>query len=85
MSFLQKEKDLLKRMQSLGMTISSAIDFLIDLDSSIVPLLDYEALDTRDVIEGGKVVQWLNNIEKDTQYKHWPKNLKEVRMTLIRF
>ncbi|KAJ1922201.1 killer toxin resistant protein [Mycoemilia scoparia] len=35
-----------------------------------------ERFDTRDIHEGGNVVMWMNDLERDSRYKEWPKDLK---------
>jgi UDP-glucose:glycoprotein glucosyltransferase len=41
---------------------------------------DAPRFDWRDEIEGGNVIIWMNDIEKDKRYSDWPRILQAVSM-----
>ena len=34
-----------------------------------------DVFDVRDSEEGGGIIMWMNNLERDSRYKRWPKDL----------
>lgn len=77
---LRRERRLIERFRDLGIPAQEAIDLLSH------PLLG-EALvqDTaqrfnyRDEIDGGRVIIWMNDIEKDARYNAWSGDITAVR------
>ena len=70
---MRRERSLLKNMRSLGFSSKEAVQILSHpavAESKIEG--ESQRYDYRDDIEGGKVVIWLNNIEKDKRYDGWP-------------
>jgi len=39
--------------------------------------------DIRDDIEGGGVIIWLNDLEKDSRYKPWPTDIQNVLFQVV--
>jgi UDP-glucose:glycoprotein glucosyltransferase len=82
LAHLRRERILINGIRSQGL---SAPD--------VVALLSHEAIaatqtedepqryDFRDELEGGNVILYLNDIEKDERYESWPTELRAVRMS----
>lgn len=76
---LRRERSIAGNLRHLGLSGSEAVQVLshpaiadakIDTDS--------QRYDYRDEIEGGKVIIWLNDIEKDKRYTGWPVHTSAV-------
>ncbi|KAI9702623.1 MAG: hypothetical protein M1820_006129 [Bogoriella megaspora] len=71
--YLRRERALINGIRALDFEAPEAINIL-----SHPAILEAQAdsepqrYDYRDVNEGGDVIIWLNNIEKDKRYKEWP-------------
>jgi UDP-glucose:glycoprotein glucosyltransferase len=79
LDILRRERKMLKGMQDLGLSSSQAVNVfssraLAEAKADQEP----QRYDWRDDIEGGKVIIWLNNIEKDKRYADWPSALAAV-------
>ncbi|KAI9676719.1 MAG: hypothetical protein M1822_008282 [Bathelium mastoideum] len=73
---LRRERGLINGIGELGFTPPEAIKILshptvLEAHASDDP----QRYDYRDEIEGGNVIIWLNNIEKDKRYKDWPDDI----------
>lgn len=73
LDILRKERKLISGVRDLGLTAPEAIRLLSHSAVATVKA-DGEAqrFDWRDDIEGGNVIIWLNDIEKDKRYEGWP-------------
>lgn len=70
---LRKERTLINGIRNLGLTGSQAIDLLAHPDISTAKAEDEpQRFDWRDETEGGRVIIWMNDIEKDKRYSEWP-------------
>lgn len=81
---LRRERRLIGNFQEMGLTSAEAITLLSN------PALleatesnEAQRYDWRDEEEGGNVIIWLNDIEKDKRYKDWPSDLGGVRSTFV--
>lgn len=76
---MRRERQLIGSMRSAGLTAPEAISLIShsaiaqSKTSGVLRRYDY-----RDEIEGGKVIIWLNNIEKDVRYRDWPSHSSTV-------
>lgn len=76
---LKRERKLMKRFQDLELSTAEAVDILshplvaLSQDDDATQRYDY-----RDSHEGGNVILWLNDIEKDSRYEGWPTSLRTV-------
>jgi len=78
---LRKERKLINSAKSLGMTAQEAIRFLSHpAISEAQGQQESQRYDWRDSIEGGGVILWLNDIEKDKRYKDFPTSLNAVSL-----
>jgi UDP-glucose:glycoprotein glucosyltransferase len=78
---IRAEKKLASSLVSLGLTPKQSFQLLSD------PVIGQKqtgeeagegAVDASDRLEGGGVIVWWNDIEKDTRYKQWPSSLTGV-------
>lgn len=76
---LRRERRLIDKFRDLGISAQEAVKLLSH------PILteaqsdeDVQRYDYRDRIEGGDVIIWLNNLEKDSRYDSWPSDLESV-------
>ena len=81
---LRRERKLIEKFRNLGLSAQDAVKLLSH------PLLaesqaedDAQRYDFRDEIEGGEVIIWMNDLEKDSQYKSWPSDVQSVRLFLL--
>lgn len=84
LAHLRRERSLINGIRSQGL---SAPD--------VIALLSHEAIgatqtedepqryDFRDEAEGGNVIIFMNNIEKDSRYESWPSELRAVRLLAL--
>ncbi|KAK2626268.1 hypothetical protein QTJ16_004530 [Diplocarpon rosae] len=73
LDIFRKERKLVNSLRDLGLTRSQAIKLLSHFEVSMVNAeSDAPRFDWRDEIEGGKVIIWMNDIEKDKRYASWP-------------
>lgn len=79
---LRSERERIGSLKDIGFSATEAIS-LISHPTIAVSKAGSEALryDHRDDLEGGKVVIWLNNIEKDKRYQDWPVSISGVSLS----
>ncbi|KAJ5684266.1 uncharacterized protein N7477_000611 [Penicillium maclennaniae] len=77
LDILRRERVLIQKFRDLGISAQEAVKLLSH------PLLaeaqseeDVQRYDYRDTLEGGDVIIWLNNLEKDSRYADWPSDLE---------
>jgi UDP-glucose:glycoprotein glucosyltransferase len=70
---LRRERKMISGVQSIGLTGAEAVE-LLSHEAITESQVGQEAqrYDWRDEAEGGQVIVWLNNIEKDKRYAGWP-------------
>lgn len=79
LDILRKERKLMHDFRQLGLTGPQAIDLLSHQDIAIVKAEDEpQRFDWRDTVEGGNVIIWLNDVEKDKRYQGWPTDVKKL-------
>ena len=76
---MRRERSIVGNLQSLGFTGSQAVQIMSHsaIKGSILAS-DSQRYDYRDSLEGGKVIIWLNDIEKDKRYGSWPTHASAV-------
>ncbi|KAH8592371.1 UDP-glucose:glycoprotein glucosyltransferase-domain-containing protein [Bisporella sp. PMI_857] len=73
LDILRKERKLISSVRELGLSNPQAIELLAHSNISAAKSEDEpQRFDWRDEIEGGGVIIWMNNIEKDKRYSDWP-------------
>ena len=77
---LRKERKLVASLSAIGITGPEAIKLLSHptIKESMFKD-DPQRYDWRDELDGGDVISWLNDIEKDSRYKDWHSGLGAVR------
>jgi UDP-glucose:glycoprotein glucosyltransferase len=81
LAHMRRERKLINGVRSQGLTASDAIALLSH--SAITGGQtgdDVQRYDFRDAAEGGNVILWMNNIEKDSRYEGWPTELRAVSL-----
>jgi UDP-glucose:glycoprotein glucosyltransferase len=79
LDIMRKERKLINGVRGLGLTGPEAIRLLSHNEISTVKAENEpQRFDWRDEIEGGKVIIWMNDIEKDKRYEGWPSALSAV-------
>ncbi|KAJ8108408.1 hypothetical protein OPT61_g8197 [Boeremia exigua] len=79
LAHLRRERKLISGIRSQGLSGPDTISLLSH--SAIAQGQSEEATqryDFRDESEGGKVILWVNNIEKDSRYQSWPSELRAL-------
>lgn len=81
---LRRERAVMRSLQELGFTGSEAVQILshaaIAESKSVAAIQRY---DYRDTTEGGNVIIWLNDIEKDKRYTGWPTHATAVSILAV--
>lgn len=76
---LRRERKLINGIRSQGLSGPEAIDLLSNSAITENQAQDEpQRYDFRDETEGGQVIIWLNDIEKDKRYEGWPTELTTV-------
>jgi UDP-glucose:glycoprotein glucosyltransferase len=76
---LRKERKLISSVRELGFSSPQAIQLLSnDAVATVKADNEVQRFDWRDDIEGGNVIIWMNDIEKDKRYEGWPTALTAV-------
>jgi UDP-glucose:glycoprotein glucosyltransferase len=79
LAHLRRERRLINGIRSQGLSAPDTISLLshsaiMQGQSGDEP----QRYDFRDEVEGGKVIVWVNNIEKDSRYQSWPSELRAL-------
>ena len=73
---LRKERKMIKSVRELGLSGQEAIALLShEAITESAVRQDVQRYDWRDEHEGGGVIMWLNDLEKDKRYEEWPKSV----------
>jgi UDP-glucose:glycoprotein glucosyltransferase len=76
---LKRERSLINNMRDLGFTASQAVDLLSHPAIAQAQVEDEpHRYDWRDETEGGQIIMWLNDIEKDKRYSGWSSQLSAL-------
>ncbi|WWD15785.1 hypothetical protein CI109_100209 [Kwoniella shandongensis] len=76
---IRDERHLVLSLTSLGLTPKQAVDLISDPAIGQAQTEDEAGegiVDASDRFEGGKVITWWNDIEKDKRYKNWPVHIQ---------
>lgn len=73
---LRRERKMINSVRELGLSGSQAIE-LLSHEAITASQVDQEPqrYDWRDGHEGGNVIMWLNDVEKDKRYSSWPSSV----------
>ncbi|KAL4920941.1 UDP-glucose:glycoprotein glucosyltransferase-domain-containing protein [Aspergillus aurantiobrunneus] len=73
---LRRERKLIESFRSLGLSAKEGVDLLThEVVTESVAQDTSQRYDYRDEIEGGGVIIWMNDLEKDAKYQSWPGEL----------
>lgn len=76
---LRRERGLINGVRSQGLSGPDAISLLSHAAITETQSEDEpQRYDFRDEIEGGNVIVWMNNIEKDSRYETWPSQIQSL-------
>lgn len=76
---LRRERRLISQLKEFGLSGPEAIKVLAQTSiAKSKTVSGPQRYDFRDESEGGKVVIWMNNLQKDTRYQAWPSDLSAV-------
>ena len=78
---LRRERSIVGSLKHLNLSGSEAVQVLSN--SAIAEAMaggDPQRYDYRDSLEGGRVIMWLNDIEKDKRYSSWPEESSAVNL-----
>ena len=79
---LRRERSIVNSLREIGFSGSEAVQVLShEAVSSSKIDGDTQRYDYRDDLEGGKVIIWLNDIERDKRYSGWPTHTSAVSMS----
>ena len=78
---LRHERSIVNNLRGIGLSGSESVQVLMHegIASSKMDG-DAQRYDYRDDLEGGKIIVWLNDIEKDKRYSGWPTHTSAVSM-----
>lgn len=81
LELLRKERKLIGSLRDLGLTGPESVQLLSHpaIAESKVEEVS-QRYDYRDTLEGGNIIIWLNDIEKDKRYEGWPTHAAAVSM-----
>ena len=78
---LRRERLLINSLREVGLTGAEAVSLISHpAISESKTQGDVQRYDYRDALEGGKVIIWLNDIEKDERYQAWPTHAGSVSL-----
>ncbi|KAJ5667076.1 hypothetical protein N7507_002940 [Penicillium longicatenatum] len=74
---LRRERKLIEKFRGLGLSAQDTVKLLSHhLLAESHADVDSQRYDYRDELDGGEVIIWLNNLEKDSRYQEWPTGLE---------
>jgi UDP-glucose:glycoprotein glucosyltransferase len=81
LSLMRRERTLITALRKLGLTNQEAVTFLSHPKiAEKIELGTTNRFDVRDNLEGGGVIIWLNDLEKDSRYNGWPSEIRNVSL-----
>lgn len=85
LAHLRRERKLISGIRSQGLSGPETISLLSHSAITETQTEDEpQRYDFRDAAEGGNVIVWMNNIEKDSRYESWPTELRAVSVLYAR-
>jgi UDP-glucose:glycoprotein glucosyltransferase len=79
LSVMRRERGLINSLRKLGLSNDEAIKYLShEAIAAKVEVSTTNRFDVRDTPEGGNVIIWMNDLEKDTRYRTWPEGVRNV-------
>ena len=85
LSLMRRERGLINSLRGLGLSYLDAVKFLShEQIAEKIEIGTLNRFDVRDEVEGGGVIIWLNDLEKDSRYKPWPTDIQIVPHLTLR-
>ena len=82
---LRRERSIVNNLREIGFSGSEAVQVLSHEAIARSKIEgEVQRYDYRDNLEGGRIIVWLNDIEKDKRYSGWPIHTSAVSMRHIR-
>ena len=82
---LRRERSIVNNLREIGFSGSEAVQVLSHEAIARSKIEgEVQRYDYRDDLEGGRIIVWLNDIEKDKRYSGWPIHTSAVSMRHIR-
>ena len=79
LSAMRRERSLISSLRQLEMSNKEAVEFLSHpMIAERVEMGTTNRFDVRDDVEGGGVIVWMNDLEKDSRYTQWPVGVRNV-------
>lgn len=79
LALLRRERVLINGIRNQGLSGAETIALLSNQALAETQTgSDMQRYDFRDELEGGNVIVWMNDIEKDSRYQDWPTNIRAV-------
>jgi UDP-glucose:glycoprotein glucosyltransferase len=83
LAHLRRERKLISGIRSQGLSGAEVVSLLSHSAIAETQTEDEpQRYDFRDTTEGGNVIIWMNDIEKDARYESWPTELRAVSTNL---
>jgi UDP-glucose:glycoprotein glucosyltransferase len=83
LDILRRERRLIESVCEIGISGPEAIKLLSHSAIAVAKSVDEpQRFDWRDIEEGGNVIIWLNDIEKDKRYEGWSTDLQTVSILI---
>jgi UDP-glucose:glycoprotein glucosyltransferase len=83
LSVMRRERTLINSLRQLDLSSDQAVKLLShEKIAEKIEIGGTNRFDIRDEIEGGKVIVWMNDLEKDSRYKQWPVGIRNVYLSL---
>lgn len=80
---LRRERRLIEKFRDLGIPAKDAVDFLSHSLLGEALMEDSpQRFNYRDEVDGGHVIIWMNDLEKDERYSQWPDDITAVSCSL---
>ena len=82
LSVMRRERTLVNSLRQLGLSADQAVKLLShEKIAEKIETGGTNRFDIRDDLEGGNVIVWMNDLEKDSRYKQWPVGIRNVRLS----
>lgn len=81
LSVMRRERSLINSLRQLGLSGDQGVKLLShEKIAEKIETGGTNRFDIRDDLEGGNVIVWMNDLEKDSRYKQWPVGIRNVQL-----
>jgi UDP-glucose:glycoprotein glucosyltransferase len=79
LSIMRRERELIRSLRTLGVPHGQTVEYLTHVKiAEKIETGTLNRFDVRDHAEGGNVIIWMNDLERDSRYKQWPQGVRNV-------